>query len=248
MPTNINIHVEFSSPGGDLLFTDSVIDEREPNSTDQDKENLYRELFAELRKAVSFRDYLDALPKVNKLWESSSNRATKPLADPSALMDMFNVPAIWLEISNTFADIRFVLARAKAYKALEPPQTKPSTSPLCAYLHFEKTYKLNLAVFQLVKVQDLVVRLLQEAFSGKLIAVDYESEDWERDLLLADARAGLKTLANNGELTVADHQSIITALNYPSGSVHNKTVVDYRNRLAHGIRPSVDYIELHNDF
>src|ERR1700737_3211427 len=156
----IEMHVGFLSAGASQSFTDSISDERE--SSDEGKENLAREMFAELRKAVSFANHGYALPDVGDLLQSPSS-TIRP-SDPMAFIDRFNVPALWLEIRNTFTDLRYVLAQAKAYKDLEPPSSLPSSNRLCAYLHFEKMYRLNLAVFQLVKIQDLVVRLLQESF------------------------------------------------------------------------------------
>jgi polyhydroxyalkanoate synthesis regulator phasin len=164
-----------------------------------------------------------------------------------AFIDLFNVPGLWLEISNTFREIRYILAQAKAYKELEPPNTTPLSDSLCAYLHFEKMYRLNLGIFQLVKIQDLVVRLLHEAFSGRLISVDYDDEGWEIALKMKDAKEGLKTLVKTGELTEEDYRAILDALARPSKSPHRDTVVQYRNRLAHRIRPSVDYPQLYTD-
>jgi hypothetical protein len=51
-------------------------------------------------------------------------------------------------------------------------------------------------------------------------------------------------LATKGDLTNQDYQAIIDALAQPLKSQYRKTVVGYRNRLAHGIRPSVDYPQL----
>jgi uncharacterized protein YozE (UPF0346 family) len=244
MPTNIKMHLEFLSAASDSQsFTDYVSDER--RSSDQSKESLAREMFAELRKSVSFADHWQALPDVGDLLESASS-TTRP-SDAMAFIDIFNVPALWLEISNTFTNLRYVLAQAKAYKDLEPPNSMPSSNRLCAYLHFEKMYRLNLAVFELVKIQDLVVRLLHESFSGKLISVDYDNEDWEKKLTLKDAKTGLKALAENGQLTDQEYQAILDALEHPSKSPHQEMVVRYRNRLTHRIRPSVDYPELYTD-
>lgn len=242
MATNINMRLEFLSAAGDSVqFADSVGHERD--ASDQGKENLAREMFAELRKAISFSKHWRALPDVGDLLQSSSSSYRR--TDPMAFIDLFNVPDIWLEVSNTFRDIRYLLAQARAYKELEPPKSSPVSDPLCAHLHFEKMYRLNLAVFQLVRIQDLVVRLLHESFSGRLISVDYDDEGWERDLTLKDARRGLKKLAENGELTNKEHQQILDALAQPSKSPYGETVVRYRNRLTHGIRPSVDYAELY---
>lgn len=242
MPTKINMHLEFvPDVGMPRSFTDSISHDRD--ASDEGRENLAREMFAELRRSVSFMDHWRELPDVGDLLNSSSPNYVR--TDPLAFMDIFNVPALWLEISNTFRDLRYALAQAKAYKDLEPPTTTPVTDSLCAHLHFEKMYKLNLAVFQLVKIQDLVARLFHEAFSGKLIPVDYEDKNWERDLTLEDAKEGLRTLRKNGEVKDEEYQAIMTALAHPSKSAHRDTVLNYRNRLTHRLRPSVDYRDLY---
>jgi hypothetical protein len=161
-----------------------------------------------------------------------------------SFIDIFNRPAIWLEIHNTFVDLRFVLPQAKAYKDLEPKGSTPVSDPLCAHLHYQKMYMLNLAVFQLVKIQDLVVRLLQESFSGELISVDYNDDEWEKKLTLKEARKGLNALLQQGKLTNQEHQLITDALEIPSKSKYQDTVIFYRNRLVHRVRASVDYPEL----
>lgn len=246
MPTKINMHLEFvpGTGGTPRSFTYSISHDGE--ASDNGRENLAREMFAELRKAISYSDHWRSLPDVGDLLQSPASAAVRN--DPMAFIDVFNVPAVWLEISNTFTDLRHVLAQAKAFKDLEPPNTKPTTDSLCAHLHFEKMYRLNLGVFQLVKIQDLIARLLHESFSGKLITIDdYDDEDWEEKLTLKSAKKGLKAFADNGDLSDRDYQAILAALDLPSKSPHQDTVIRYRNRLTHRIRPSVDYAELFAD-
>jgi|SRR5579864_1210917 len=209
MPTAITMTVEFDSPkSGRMSFTDSVRIEEEPSASG--KRNLASEMFIELHRSVSFLEHWRALPDIGDLLSSPTSRHVR--TDPMAFMDVFNVPALWLEISNTFRDLRYVLAQAKAYKDLEPLNTTPATNDICAYAHFEKMYKLNLAVYDLVKVQDLVVRLLQEGFSGKLIHVDYDDEDWEQKLTMNNAKNGLKALKKAGELAQVEFEKIMSAL------------------------------------
>lgn len=242
MPTNIKMRLEFVTGSDVRSFNESVTDERE--STDEHKQNLARELFAELQKAVSFQDLKSPLPDLgDSLLESPPTAPVIP-AGPMAFIDLLNRPAIWLEISNTFVDLRFLLPQAKAYKDLEPKDSNPVSDPLCAYLHYQKMYMLNLAVFQLVKIQDLVVRLLQESFSGELISVDYNDDEWEKKLTLKEAKKGLNAPLQKGKLTSQEHQLIMDALDLPSKSPYREAVIRYRNRLTHRIRASVDYPEL----
>lgn len=246
MPTDIKMRLEFVTAGNTHSFTESVTDDRE--STEEHKGNLARELFAELRKAVSFKDLKSPLPDLgDSILESPPTAPIIP-AGPMTFIDLLNRPAIWLEISNTFADLRFLLPQSKAYKDLEPKDSTPVSDPLCAYLHYQKMYMLNLAVFQLVKIQDLVVRLLQECFSGKLIDVDYNDDEWEKKLTMREAKRGLNSLLQKGDLTNDEYKLIMDALEISSKSSYQDTVIRYRNRLIHRIRPSVDYPELFTEF
>jgi hypothetical protein len=198
-------------------------------------------MFAELRKAVSLADYHKCLPETDDLMESRSGGHR---ADPKAFLDIMNIPAMWQEINNTFLDLRYLLGQAKAYKELEPKDSTPMSDSLCAYLHFEKLHNLNLAMFLIVKIQDLVVRLLQEGFSGKLIEVDYDEEGWEEDLRFHHANRGLKRMLGSGQLDQQEHDEIMDALGLPAKSTARGTVIKYRNKLAHGVLASVDYPEI----
>jgi hypothetical protein len=239
MATDINIHLDFSTSDGSLKFEDSVHDEHD--SSAEGKQALAREIFAELRKAVNLADYGKSLPETADLMVAGTGGTR---SDAMAFLDMMNVPALWQEIHNTFLDLRYLLAQARAYKDLEPAGTTPISDSLCAHLHFEKMHNLNLAMFQIVRIQDLVVRLLHEGFSGRLIDVDYDEEGWEKDLRLVDAKKGLKNLLDSRELSQIEHDEIMDALNTPAKSTGLGTVVKYRNRLAHRILASVDYPEI----
>src|SRR5437588_11838142 len=98
MPTSITMRVEFATTNGATRsFTDSVRHDRD--STDEGKQNLAREMFAELQKAVSFADNGALLPDLgDDLLHSGQSRHVYPMA----FIDIFNVPALWLEINNTF--------------------------------------------------------------------------------------------------------------------------------------------------
>jgi hypothetical protein len=113
MPTDIKMRLDFVTGSNVSSFSESVNDERE--STDEHKENLSRELFAELRKAVSFQDLKNSLPSLGlSLLDSPSSAPVTP-AGPMAFIDLFNRPAAWLEISNTFTGaVQWILSRIDA--------------------------------------------------------------------------------------------------------------------------------------
>src|SRR5436309_13825795 len=109
MTTKINMNLEFVPEVGPARsFNYSVNHDRD--ASDDGKENLAREMFAELQKAVSYSDHWKSLPDVGDLLLSPAS-ASVP-SDPMAFIDLLNKPAVWLEIDNTFTDLRHVLAQA----------------------------------------------------------------------------------------------------------------------------------------
>ena len=230
-----------------VKITDEIV-RVEPPGTPEGEENLGIELAAELRKAVRYADYFHEIPEAQHDFTESANRSIDlSWGDLTPMFDARNTENLWLEIANTLANIRFQLAQSRAYKALEPPPNPADrrSEQLRYYAHFAKMNHLDLAVFGLAKIQDLTVRLLFENFGGdKFIPVDQSDPDWEKKLTLKEARKGLKARLDSGELPQSDYDQIVGALDEPSKSSHQATVVLYRNRLAHRIRASVDYSEL----
>jgi hypothetical protein len=99
---------------------------------------------------------------------------------------------------------------------------------------------LDRAVYELIKVQDLVNRLLHESLGGDL--VDTTKPDWERtQLTRTNIEKGLEAKRASGALMQSDFDAIMAALQIPKGTPHAETAVTYRRKLMHHIRPSVDY-------
>jgi hypothetical protein len=158
--------------------------------------------------------------------------------------DIQNSHALWLELSNLVMGVEADLILAQAYKALEPPQ-EPSFEDQAAlndlyYVHDRKMNLLNQAVHGLIKVQDLVNRLLHESLGGDL--VDTGKADWERtQLTRANLIKGLQGKQTAGLLSQSDFQAISEALEIPRTIPKGEIAKTYRNRLMHHVRPSVDY-------
>jgi hypothetical protein len=211
--------------------------------TRPDWENrLGRELAAEFQKAIRFHEYLSEVPDVDV---DLVDAQPINFAHPKQFFSAGNTQGLWLEIHNTLADVRFLLARARAYKSVEPSGSgTDDMKALRYYAHFSKMHNLNLAVLGMVKIQDLVVRLLFENFGGDLIKVDQAEDDWEADLTMQKARRGLKERLDSGNLEQSEYDQIKRALDVPSTSTHQATVVAYRNGIVHRLRPSVDYPSL----
>src|SRR5208283_5026451 len=102
--------------------------------------------------------------------------------------DYFNIrnsQALWYELASLVMGAEGDLILAQAFKALELPK-EPSFSDDIAlndlyYVHDRKLMLLNQAVHGLIKVQDLVNRLLHESLGGDL--VDTSKTNWERNEL-----------------------------------------------------------------
>jgi hypothetical protein len=89
---------------------------------------------------------------------------------------------MWLELSNLIIGAEADLVLAQAFKALEPAQEPPFEDSVAIndlyFIHDRKMNLLNTAVWALLKVEYLVLRLLHESIGGDL--VDATLPDWER--------------------------------------------------------------------
>ena len=81
--------------------------------------------------------------------------------------DIQNAQAVWRELANLIMGAEGDLILSQAFKALEPPQEPPFEDDTAVndlyYLHDRKIMLMNQTVHQLVKVQDIVNRLLHES-------------------------------------------------------------------------------------
>jgi hypothetical protein len=136
------------------------------------------------------------------------------------------------------------LILAQSYKALEPSQ-EPDFNDNAAlnqlyYIHDKKMALLNQAVYALIKVQDIVNRLIHESLGGDL--VDTSKPNWEEDnLRRVNVLKGLERKRAASKLSVADFSAISNALQIGRNTQKGDLSKSYRNRLMHHARPSVDY-------
>jgi hypothetical protein len=184
-----------------------------------------------------------ASPKHNanaRKWLDFPNR-------PSGLEQFFDIrnsQAIWFELTSLVLGAEADLALAQSYKALEPAQ-EPSFDDDTAindlyYLHDRKMRLLNDAVRSLVKVQDLVNRLLHESLGGDL--VDAAKPNWEKSQLTREiVEKRLRAKLGRDEISQTDFDAITQALAIPNNAPKAQIAQNYRNRLMHHLRPSVDY-------
>lgn len=207
--------------------------------TPEGERRVAHHLFSELR--VIMRDHVPA--KHNAVAGSWLN-FPKSKVDFSEWFDVRNAQSLWLELSNLVRGIEYDLEIARAFKELEPAD-EPSLEDDAAlnnlhFLHARKMNALDRAVYELIKVQDLVNRLLHESLGGDL--VDTSKPNWERtQLLRSNVEKGLAAKLDSGAVSQPDFDTIISALQIPESTPHGEIAVGYRRRLMHHIRPSVDY-------
>jgi hypothetical protein len=204
-----------------------------------DEHRLVHIVEAELRVAVGEQ----AQPKHNATamkWLEFPNK-------PSPIQDYFDVQnsqAMWTELAHLIMGAEADLILAEVFKSLEPAQ-EPSFEDEAAindlyYVHDRKMNLLNQAVHALIKVRDMIYRLLHESLGGDL--VDTSKPDWDdSQLRRTPILKGLEAKRASGELAQADFDIVMCALDIPKSAPKADTARTYRNRLTHHIRPSVDY-------
>lgn len=196
-------------------------------------------LFTELKAGVAEH----AAPKHNALARKWLEFPKKSIA-LEQYFDIHNSQSVWLELANLVMGAEADLILAQAYKALEPEQ-EPSfddntTINDLYYIHKRKMTLLNQSVHGLIKVQDLVNRLLHESLGGDL--VDTSKPEWERTQLLRfNVEKGLNAKRTTGFISQSDFDAIRDALAIPKNAPKGDIARTYRNRLMHHLRPSVDY-------
>jgi hypothetical protein len=162
--------------------------------------------------------------------------------------DIHNSRELWRELTNSVLGIEHDLADAEGYKNLEPHAAPDFNDEegveRLFYLHRRKMEHFNRAVCHLVKVQELVNRLLHEGLGGDL--VNTASSQWEKEeLRRSNVKKGLERKAFDNALTDEDHKAIAEALDLPEKVSCRNMVINYRNRLLHHVNPSVDYSMFH---
>jgi hypothetical protein len=151
---------------------------------------------------------------------------------------------MWFELTNLIMGAEADLYLAQMFKSLEPAKEPAFGDDVAIsdvyYLHSRKMDLLNQSVYALIKIQDLVFRLLHESLGGDL--VDTTKPDWVTTHLRRDkVEKGLEAKRASGALSQANFDAITQSLAIPKSATNAQTCRDYRNRMTHHVRPSVDY-------
>jgi hypothetical protein len=234
----VELTITFTDDAGSLRqHTDRLQTQRPGNPAGEHR--VAHHLFAEFQ--VAMRDY--AVPKHNAVAGKWLDFPRRPI-DFSDWFDVRNAQNLWLELSNLIRHVEHNLEIAQAFKNLGPPQ-EPSFEDDEAindlhFIHDRKMAALDRAVYELIKVQNLVDRLLHESLGGDL--VDTADPDWEQDQLKRqNVEKGLEMKHASGAISKSVFDAITTALQIPKSTPHAQVARTYRNRLMHHVRPSVDY-------
>src|SRR5580765_3988215 len=135
------------------------------DGTPEGEARVAHHLFSELR--VAMRD--QPVPKHNAA-AGHWLQFPKTKIDFSQFLDVRNSHSLWLELSNLVRGIEHDLEMAQAFKELEPAEEPPFENDEAInslyFLHDRKMRALDRAVYQLIKVQDIVNRLLHESLGG----------------------------------------------------------------------------------
>lgn len=237
------------------------------------EKSVTEQLALELRKEFLVGQYHDELPDLSALKAKVSQTFSLDDIATGAYFDRRNTRWVWFEIEKNLILVEFLLAEARAYKAVEPPRDQSVERNNDLYLvHSKKMERFNLATFYLAKIEDLVVRLVFENVGASLVPIDFNDPDWERHLTWNRLKEGLKQHPANVQnrhwgvrfvtwakrklgrsagnphleaLTEREYRELTETLGQFRSPQFVQKFVGYRNRLAHRITPSVDYAEMY---
>jgi hypothetical protein len=170
-------------PGTPQVFERSVDVDVPSNITGE--ESLGEDLSSELATQIALGDFYDSLPDVSGIRTVGEQTFTLDDIRTSSYFYRRNTRWMWFEISQTLLHAKFLFARARAYKSIEPPRRDVRAENIALYnIHHNKMDAFDLAVHGLAKIEDLFLRLIFENLGGTLVEVDLTQPGWERYLTL----------------------------------------------------------------
>jgi hypothetical protein len=234
----IDLAITFTDENGAVRQEQQSIDSSDAPDVSREH-RISNILFNELKAAVGER----AKTKHNvtaRKWRDFPNQ-------PAGFEQYFNIrnsQSLWVELARLVMRAEGDLISAQAFKALEPPEDPSFEDDVAVndlwLIHDRKVTFLNQSVHGLIKVQELVNRLLHESLDGDL--VDAGGPDWEQfELTRANVVKGLSLKRTSGVLSQGEFDAIIRALAIPKNTPKGEVARTYRNRLMHHVRPSIDY-------
>ena len=203
---------------------------------------LAHNLLAEFRAATTDR----VEPKHNSTalyWMNFANHSIDFAKGIQPFFDVQNAREVWRELAHLVMSAELDIILANTFKEMEPISPSIDDSAEINHLYYIHDRKMSLfdaSVHSLIKVQNLVDRLLHESLGGDL--VDTTQNDWEKtELNRKKILKGLKDKRRQRLISQADFVEINLALRGPTRYTKIDMVIKYRNRLAHHVHPTVDY-------
>jgi hypothetical protein len=221
-----------------------------PTEGEEKRRTVY--LLNQIRVAAEVHKYYQDFAEPPRLYQTSSS-STIDFDDPTKDLRGENVNALWLEIANLLRGARLNFAASRIVKKIEMEyiEATPEGRNTRYYLHFDKMERFYLAVFELARIEDLVVRLLFEFFDDRFIAVDKTKKDWEKRLTWDAMKDALNKRGKPDRephprveaMQDGDYEILMKLIRcYKTQQV--LALTDFRDRRTHRVTPSVDYPEL----
>jgi hypothetical protein len=212
-------------------------------------------LSTEAQVESKWNEFLNKLPDPSSLCSGNSTTIKIRPEDINSYYDASKRGWAWLEICNLLRSARIYLARARAYKEFEPAYSgKPGKENEVLYTtHLRKMSEFHLAVKNIKKLEDMILRLIFEGVGASLEGIDTSQYEWERQLTLEKIKDGLRKrdinerLKNMPDDEYKELRSIRSAMSHGSSrNLHR--FWQYRHALEHRMPQSVDYVEIYPAF
>jgi hypothetical protein len=253
MADRLILNVEVESEDGKERKSRYAYELPEGGTPDRDLQWFSYYLSTEAQVESRWGDFLNKLPDPNGLCSGGSTTITTTLGPNfGTYYDASNKNWAWLEICNLLSSARIYLARSRAYKEFEPKHSgNPGKENQVLYMiHLRKMDEFHLAVKNIKKLEDMILRLIFEALGASLEGIDTSQDEWEYQLTLKRIKDGLKQRDTNEKLkNMPDDEynelrSIRSAMSHGANERLNR-FWQYRHALEHRIPLSVDYVELY---
>src|SRR5260370_36342415 len=194
-----------------------------------------------IRAAAERHIYLADFPAPLPL---SLETITSSFNDPMRAIHLRNVNELWFEIDNLILGARLNFATSRILKQLEEAHGSATDfdKNLRLDLHLEKMERFHLAVFEMARIEDLIVRLVYEYFGTGFIDADVSQDDWEKKVTWNRMK---ESLNSRGKPEKTPHPALeamsdkdyaqLMALIRSYRSVEVVRLTSYRDRRTHRV-------------
>jgi hypothetical protein len=203
-----------------------------------------------IRAAAERHEYLSDFPEPPPL---SSVSTTFYLDNFKRAVHLNNVNELWQEVYSLLLGARLNFATARMLKRLEDEHSSATDEDVNARfeLHLDKMERFHLAVFEMARIEDLIVRIVYEFLGDQFIDVDETKDGWEKKLTWDRMKEELNKKGKSKQnphpaLEAMDeraYQELVSVIRrYRTPEVLE--LIRYRDIKTHRATPSVDHPEL----